>query len=512
MKTLAALLAVSALVFQTACGGSSSTSMTPPPPPPPVATANVTVNNTTTQGFNVAMSTSFQPAEWDFQFFQNFPGATTPLANLQPHHIRLQGISQGVPQGSEGTASQAWDFTKLDAITQPVLGLGDHSPQFQIAKAPAFMYVNNDSSKPFVGTSYAPFAAYAANVVRYYNTGGFTPLGGSNLVSPAYPAHTITYWGIYNEPSINNFNDQTKTAAQNAADYTTMYNAVVPAMQAIDPNLKFVALEMCCSSENWVPTFASNVTAQVDIVATHYYSSCNQRDSDVQVFSTIPSFVSSINSIYGSLAANPVLANVPVWITENNVNADFDNGKGGSACNPNQPFVHDARGSSAFFAAWRPYVFSQVGQAGAQALYHWAFPGDVQFGEYDDSAGHTRSSYWVDYWLGQMFPANTNQQVLQLTNSNSAQIEVLPILNTDGSVVILVSNHAIAHATDNNGAGMTAKISLDVSALGNFAAASQLTIDSTTSASTGPAPAAVSPASPISVAINGYGSVILKLQ
>src|SRR5262249_24781959 len=150
---------------------------------------------------------------------------------------------------------------------------------------------------------------------------------------------------------------------------------------------------------------ASNVTSQVDVVATHYYSSCDQRDSDVQVFSTIPGFVSSINSIYGSLATNPTLANVPVWITENNVNADFQTNNG-SACTPGQTFVHDARGSSAFFAAWRPYCFSQVGQAGAQALYQWAFPGDTQFGEYDDSAGQTRLSYWVDYWLGQTFPAN----------------------------------------------------------------------------------------------------------
>jgi hypothetical protein len=226
----------------------------------------------------------------------------------------------------------------------------------------------------------------------------------------------------------------------------------------------------------------------------------------------VPGFVTSIQSIYGSLATNPSLATVPVWVTENNVNADFDNSMGGSACNPNQPFVLDARGSSAFFAAWRPYVFSQVGQAGAKALYHWAFPGDAQFGEYNDSSGQLRLSYWVDYWLGQMFPANSGQQALNFSNSNNAQVEVLPVLNTDGSVVILISNHAIANAADNNGKGLTAKVSLDVSALGPFASASELTIDSATSATTGPSPVAISPASPIRVTINGYGTTILKLQ
>jgi hypothetical protein len=44
------------------------------------------------------------------------------------------------------------------------------------------------------------------------------------------------------------------------------------------------------------------------------------------------------------------LANVPVWVTEDNVNADYDN-NGMSNCNPGQTFVADKRGTSAFFAA-----------------------------------------------------------------------------------------------------------------------------------------------------------------
>lgn len=503
MKKLALLALVVFLVSLTACGGSSA-SMPPPPPPPPSASASVTLSSGTAGGFDLAMSTSFQPAEWDYQFFQDFPNATTPLGNLQPHHIRLQGISQGVPQGSEGTSSTAWDFTVLDAITQPVLGSGDHSSEFQIAKAPAFMYVNNDSSNTFSDLTFQQFAGYAQNLVRYYNKGGFTPSGGSLLVSPAYPNDTITWWGIYNEPTINN----NLTASQ----YTTMYNALVPKMQAVDPSLKFVGLELCCDSSNtWPPVFASGVTAQVDVVATHYYSSCDQRDTDAQVFSTVPGFASNVQAIYGALATNPKLIGVPVWITENNVNADFNTGNG-SACHPGQTFVTDKRGSSAFFAAWRPYVFSQVGQAGARALYHWDFAADAQFGELDDSTGETRLSYWVDYWLGQMFPTSSGQQVLNSTNSNSAQIEVLPVLNTDGSVAVLLSNHAVASASDNNGVGLPAKISVDVSALGSFTTASQVTIDSTTNPLTGPIAVSVSAHSPISVTLNGYGVAFLMLQ
>ncbi len=423
----------------------------PPTPPPPTPTVNATVAvDTATIGpFDVAMSTSFQPAEWDYQFFQSSLNAkTTLLGNLQPHHIRLQGISQGVPQGLQGTASTNWDFTILDEITQPVLTVGDNSPQFQIAKAPPFMYVNNDSNNSFSDLSFQQFAAYAQNLVRYYNQGGFTAPDGFHASPSGLP---IQWWGIYNEPSINNH--------LNATEYTTMYNALVPKMQAAGNSLKFVALELCCF-----------------------------------------------------LSANPNLANVPVWITENNVNADFNKGGGISACNGSN-FVTDRRGSSPFFAAWRPYVFSQVGKAGARALYHWDFDADTQFGEVDFSTGKPQLSYWVDYWLAQMFPAGSGQQILQFSNTDNSDIEVLPVLNTDGSVVIMISNHAVASASDNNGLGEIAKISLDVSALGSFTSATQLMIDSTTSAANGPGnPVSISQQSPIAVTINGYGVAILNLQ
>lgn len=503
MKYLALALTFGALVTLVACGGGS---MAPSQGPQPQLNADVTVNSATNGAFNLAMSTSFQPAEWDFQFFQNFPSATTSLSNLHPHHIRLQGISQGVPQGSQGTPSTAWDFTMLDAITQPVLGVGDHSPEFQIAKAPPFMYVNNDSGRSFNDAGFAHFANYAKQLVEYYNTGGFTDSLGSLHVSPAYPNETITWWGIYNEPSINN--------NLTATDYVTMYNALVPAMQSADASIKFVALEMCCGSESWATTFAQDLAPglPVDAVGTHYYSACNQKDTDDQLFATVPGFANSVQTIYSNLSVNPALSGVPVWITENNVNADFNAGNDLSACNPGEAFVTDKRGSSPFFAAWRPYVFSQVGKAGAQALYHWDFDADAQFGELDFSTGKTQLSYWVDFWLGKMFPAGANQELLQFTNSDNAHFEVLPVKNADGSVVVLISNHAVASAIDNDGAGVPAKVSLDISALGNFASASLLVIDSSTNPSSGPSPSAISSVSPISISMNGYSVAFVTLQ
>ncbi len=468
------------------------------------------VGSTPGAPFSLAMSTAFQPAEWDDAFFTLNaglnPSPTTTLENLGPSHIRLQGISQGVPQGTAGSASSTWNFSVLDDIVQPVLGVGDHSPEFQIAKAPPFMYTGNQNSglsNTFTDLTFAQFAGYAQSLVQYYNVPGGFMANGNTYASPS--GLPITWWGIYNEPSINN-------GPLTADQYTTMYNAVVPAMQAVDPSIKFVGLEMCCGSEDWATTFAQGVTAQVDAVASHYYSSCNQADPDTIVMGTIPGFVSSVQTIHTNLSSNLALANVPVWVTENNVNADYSN-NGMSACNPGQTFVTDQRGSSPFFAAWRPYVFSQFGKTGiVPILYHWDYDADQQFGEVDYATGGPQLSYWVDYWLGQEFPTTAGAHLLNFTPTDDAELETLPVANGNGSVVIMVANHTVNSTTDNNGPGSPRTVLIDVSALGTFTTGTLLTIDSTTSPTTGPTPAAVTPAPQMTLTLNGYSVAFLTLK
>ena len=498
------------LLFLAGCGGGSISSQPPQEPPP---NAQVQIANTIVGSLNLAMSTSFQPAEWDYPFFTNNPAATTTLGNLLPQHVRLQGVSEGVPQGVADSTSTAWDFTVLDAITQPVLGVGDHSPEFQIAKAPPFMYSGNDSGNDFLDLSFQPFAGYAQNLVRYYNTGGFSA-SGQTYMSPSYPTDTITWWGIYNEPNINN----NLTPEQ----YVTMYNAVVPAMEAIDPSLKFAAMELADFSgqpQAWLPAFVdvnAGVRAKVDAMATHFYSTCNQADNDATVFASIATganfnFVSDVQYFLSEMATNPALTKVPLWVTENNVNADYDKGGGISACN-GTAFVLDQRGSSAFFAAWRPYVFSQFGKAGVQALYHWDFDADAQFGEVNYNTDGIQLSYWVDYWLARMFPSPPGASILQSTNNDDAEIEVLAAQNPDGSVVVMIANHAINSPTDNNGPGAPRTIAIDVSALGSFQSGGLLTIDADTSVSSGPVSTPVTPGAQMTVKLNGYGVAFLTLK
>ncbi len=441
------------------------------------------------------MSTSFQPAEWDYAFFQQHPAASMPLWKLAPRHIRIQPVSQGVPQ----KAPDQWDFSQLDAVLIPVLGVADHSPEIQLATAPAFM---NDAQGRLMRAHFQDFANYCANVVRYYNMGGFDA-GGKHYQSSS-PYH-VTWWGIFNEPNINGLS---------ADDYVDLYNLVVPAMLAVDPAIKIVAVELSDfgdEPQKMLPTFVQKVTAHVDIVATHYYGSCNQSDSDQSVMDAVSMFRDHVNYIYSQLRTNPALAQVPVWITENNVNADYDSGNGISACN-GTPFTADQRGSSAFFAAWRPLVFARLAQAGAQSLYHWDHDADVQFGEVDDNSGNLYLSYWVDYYLAHLFPSPPGADILRVNNTNSGAVESLAVRNDDGSVLLMLVNHQVRSATDNNGPGVPHTVTVDVSALGSFASATQITIDAATDPGNGPVPAALTPAPEMQVKLNGYGVTFLRFN
>ena len=475
-------------------------------------TVNIVVSNQINQqsGVNgrlqLPMSTSFQLAPWSYQFFTLLPNATTPLGALDPWHTRVQVISTGIPL----TAPDTWDFTELNAMFAPVQSTGDHSPEFQIGTAPSYM---SDSNGYILPTSFSDFAQMSADLVRFYNTGGFTD-SGSFFESPTpYP---VTWWGIFNEPNGNGVTSQ---------QYVDLYNIVVPAMAQVDPSIKFLAVELsdyATQAETYLPAFISGVTAPVDVLATHFYSTCDQTNPDAQVFASVPGFVSEVQDIYSQLAAKPSLAGVPVWVTENNVNADYALSNGVSACNPGQTFVTDLRGTSPFFAAWRSLVFASLGETGVQALYHWDFGTDQQFGEVDSSA-NPYLSYWVDYYLSHWLPSPPGQDILQVTasgcclwtydNGNPLGLDThtLAVRNVDGSVVVLMSNHAVAAATDNNGPGTVRDFALDVSALGAFTSATLLQLDATTPLS-GPVPVPLTPSPQMQVVLEGYGAALLRLS
>jgi hypothetical protein len=63
------------------------------------------------------------------------------------------------------------------------------------------------------------------------------------------------------------------------------------------------------------------------------------------------------------------------------------------------------------------------------------------------------SATGVDYGLGQEFPTTASSQWLQYAGTDDAELETLPVIHSDGCVVIMLANHGVNSSTDNNGPG-----------------------------------------------------------
>jgi hypothetical protein len=458
------------------------------------------------------MSTGFQPSTYNNSFFPTYP-STGSLGALNPEHIRLQPVVGALPWSANSSPQAAtdWSFTALDQTVQLVLTVGDESPIFQIAKAPAFL---DDANGHFIynATNLALLTTYAQNLVRYYNTGGFT-WGGQHFQSPS--STHITWWAIFNEPNLNNV-----TAAQ----YVSIYNTLVPAMQAIDPTLKFVALELSDFTGQpalFLPTLvqpaaSGGINAQMDAIATHFYGTCMQTATDTKLFSGVSQFVTDIKYFRSELALRSDLAAVPIWVTENNVNSDYPLTTGYDDCTPTILYVLDPRATTSFFTAYRPFVFSQLGKAGNESLYHFLYEGSLAYGEVNNANNAKTLSYWTDYWLQRTFPwdgVSTGAVLYKTTTTEpTPTVEILATRNADNSVSLMVTNYAVASSTDDNGAGAPRTVYVNLNALSTFSTGTEVDLNAGTSTITGPASTPLVPTSTLPLTFQGYGTSLFVLK
>jgi len=462
--------------------------------------------------FQQALGVVFEPDYWRHYFL---PLDWDALEAMGTQVMSVHTVDYIPMKANTGQASD-WDFTNLDANLLPALAVGNRSPQFVIIQAPPFL---NSPSKDASGVqvifndaNLQIFAQYCALLVRYYNTGGFD-WGGQHFQSAS--SQHIMWWQIFNEYNVNGLLP---------TQYIQLYNTIVPAMKAVDPSVKVTALALAdfdylqTDPRNNLPWFVASpanggVNAQVDAATLHLYSSTHQTDSDATVFATIPRYTEDIRYFYQELRSRPDLASVPVWVTESGVQADYQ--VGGISITTGLPFVLDLRGSDAFNAAWQPYLFSQIGKAGCQRLLHWSFSDDMQFGLINETNNFKYLSYWVENALLRKFPwdgVTPAPDILDLNATETSTVETLATRNSDGSVVVMIANHAVHSASDNNGPGDPRTVIVDVSALGTFSTATQLTIDNNTDTVNGPAETAITPAARMTVSLGGYGVTFVTLH
>lgn len=494
-----------------------------------------------------AISTSFQPADWQEGFFTSSSQNENRLEKLGAKNVLIQLLNGGaIPllQYSTDPGQQQWDFTALDAIVQPVLQAGGQA-MLQIKAPPPFL------TNAMGSLDVNAFAAYCANLVHYYNDPNGFPWGAGNIAkSPS--GIPIRWWSI-----LSDFNEGVDVLGiPSAAYYGSIYHQAAQSMLSASATpIQLVGFEFSYSDTHngGDPTvqvqpfldaldggqFDGDIPTPISALAFHFFGTTHHMQPDLDIFGAANDFATKLTQLPST--------GIPVWVTENNVQADVPTKTDMSMNDPSNQFVNDPRGTDAFFTAWRPYVFSKLGKVGVQALYHWGFTAgqcptlpdggvpdpcavapadggpvdlDTQNAEVDFVSGTPFVSYWVDYYLGQWFPPSPGQKILTLDVSDSS-IEALATQDDQGSVRVMVVDIQTEPPdggviVDGHGDPLTVVVDIPA-ALGTFSTLTEVHIDATTDRVAGPS---VTTATPVTtsgstkrvVNLPGYGVAFLRFS
>src|SRR4051812_23912011 len=292
----------------------------------------VTVSATTTGTLSTQISTNNVYAGMITQY----PVAVTNFRSLALPLVRLHiGDDGGAPAMPEINQNQ-WSFTNLNSLVNDVTATGQR-PVMNIKFAPDWMWTCSSFGQ--VGSvrdqTFQTFAAYMARLVSYYNVGSMTTETGTVITNPAGTSNRIDYWEIWNEPDLNNETPCAPASGQalTPTQYVTMWNAVAPAMLAVDPTLKLVGPATAgaqfgsSTGADYIPKLMAGATVMPYAISFHGYGYWDNTVSDKWIFDGDGTSgcacggVADINN--PAKAIGKAYPGYPLWITEVEGNRDW---------------------------------------------------------------------------------------------------------------------------------------------------------------------------------------------
>jgi putative glycosyl hydrolase len=418
---------------------------------------------------------------------------------LAPPLVRINAAPIGGPPVLPAGARQGdWNFGALDSIVNDIRR-ADAEVLLAAVVPPEWIWTC--TTGPVRDPDFGDFGDYMARLVAYYNSGAFVAEDGHTITNPAGVANRIGYWELWNEP------DQTKSCPVGGnhlspRQYVAMWNGTVPKMLAVDPTIKLIgpATAHAVTKEvpDYIPALLAGATRKPDAISFHGYGGWLNSQSDRFLFDGEGSGAGLDGVERGLKRVRALAPEIPVWITELNVNSGWDDGA-------------DAHRSwTEFSAAWGASAFRRLALAGADIVlqYQFAHPNHRQFSLVDVATGQPLLPYWRDYYLARYFPPGS---AVISSGSNLAGVESLAVRPPGSNDVhLLVVNRQVGDgAVDGRGRPVTVRV--DLRNFSGGAAVTARVIDSTTPLDTGP-PAVLLPTDePITVTFAGYGAALLKI-
>jgi hypothetical protein len=415
---------------------------------------------------------------------------------LAPSLVRINATTIGAdPVLPAGIRKGDWSFDSLNSIVNDARAAGSDI-LLTVAYAPEWMW---DCAKGTLrDAGFAEFGDYMARLVGYFNRGAFVAEDGRTIVNPGGQANRIAYWELWNEP------DQLKGCPPNGnritvSQYVAMWNAAAAKMLAVDPTIKLVGPATSQAGvADYVPALLTGAAHKPDIISFHGYGGWLNSQTDRFLFE-------GDGTSFGLRGIERVVARVrtwapgiPVWISELNVNAAFDESPSAE------------RAWNAFGAAWGASAFRTLALSGADAVfqYQFAHPDLRQFSLVDARTGDPLLPYWRDYLLARYFPPGTT---LVRSTSNVPGVETLAGRPPGSRAVhVLVVNRQVDGETTVDGPGRATTLPIEIkNAQGPTINARVL--DASTSAEAAP-PVLGLTGTQTTISFSGYGAVLLAVS
>jgi hypothetical protein len=480
-------------------------------PPSLGASGNVSVDAATVMG-TVATQLSTQlvfPG-----ILEGTPGGQQRLASYAPPLLRIHAGTDGCcwpggpgPALPEGTTQGSWDFGPLNQMVGTVRAYGG-TPVLGVRYAPNWMWTCAVAFSGAAGVvrdaTFGEFGDYLARLVSYYNVGRMTAENGTVITNPGGTANRITYWELWNEPDLSNetpCHPPSWGPALTPAQYLTMWNAVSAKMLAVDPSVRLVGPVTSgpVSAQHYLSSLLAGATHKPDAVSFHVYGGWDNAQGDLFLFDGDASCPEcGLRGMLAGLAQVQSMAGGrPIWITELNVNAAWDNDP------THRPW-------NSFGAAWGASAFRGMILGGAALLHQYQFVETLQFGMVDLTTGTPLLPYWRDYYLSRSFPAGST---LLGSSSTASGIEVLAA-RAPGStnVRVLVINRQVPNATAIGAPGLPATVQVNIGGVTGVNSVTMRMLDDTTPLTSGPPLVALRASTSASISFGGYGAAILEFS
>ena len=427
-------------------------------------------------------------------------GTRERFVALAPPLVRINAAPIGDPPVLPAGARQGdWNFEALDSIVNDIRR-ADAEVLLTALMPPEWIWTC--ATGPVRDPDFGDFGDYMARLVAYYNTGAFVAENGHTITNPAGVANRIGYWELWNEP------DQSKGCPPGGnhlgpRQYVAMWNGTAPKMLAIDPTIKLIGPATSNSDTtefpDYIPALLAGATHKPDAISFHAYGGGLNSQSDRFHFDGEGSGAGLEGIERGLKRVKALARDIPVWITEMNVNAvGWNDG------------ADDERSWTEFSAAWGASAFRRLALAGADMVlqYQFAHPYFRRFSLVDVRTGEPLLPYWRDYYLARYFPPGST---VISSGSNLAGIESLAVRPPGSDELhVLVINRQIGE-DPLGGRGRPTTIRVDVRNWSGGATITARLIDSTTPLDTGPPDVTLPSDRSISVAFPGYGAAFVKI-